>query len=159
MRLIIPTLICFVLWLETSAQRLVYNEKAPVINMSAPYYGLTPDASLPTLIEFVTVDILNVEEHLAKVDLLANSEKGLNVVVVINGDKDKVEALFNNVSYKFSVIYDLANADNYFTWYDVRYVPKCVVLDAKSNFIWQGKLSQFSSAIIRNSISGNKNKK
>ncbi|HIS33956.1 MAG TPA: TlpA family protein disulfide reductase [Candidatus Avirikenella pullistercoris] len=129
------------------AQKLVYNEKAPQLQVSE---FIVPGQMLNNkslCIDFLVLDSQGVEEQLERLNDFAERYKGeISFIVVAKDDKEKVQNFFAGKNPAYMVAVD--DEGETFEAYDVRYVPMTVLLDKKGIFVWQGRASQLTDDLL-----------
>lgn len=145
MRVIIFSLILTLFCSTLFAQRLIYNDKAPHIDYSNIVYGSAPSDKKFLILEFVTVSMPNLDNELKTIESL-NTKQNVEVVVVLKEERSVIEDFLKDKSYSFAILHDVTG--DIFKTYDVRYVPKSVIINPKNDFIWQGKSSQITDDLF-----------
>lgn len=128
-------------------QRLIYNDKAPSLAIKEVVKGAKPSKGKALLIDFLVLGGEQTSVQLQALDALAAKHSSqVNFVTISNDDIATLKEYFGSKDIKYSVLLD--DEGESFSLYDVKYVPKAVLLDAKGNFVWTGKTTQLTDDLL-----------
>lgn len=150
-KFILQLFILLILPLSSSAQRLVYNEKAPKMEAKDIIAGQKTIKDLPTYIDFFVLNSPQNEEQLEILEKAAKIyNQQINFLLISKDDRSELEIYFKDRDPSYTVMVDFEGKT--FSNFDVKFIPFSVMIDRKGNFIWQGKNSTLSESIIRQVI-------
>lgn len=128
-------------------QRLIYNDKAPALAIKEVVKGAKPQKGKALLVDFLVLNNDQSAMQLQALDALAQKYSDLaDFAAISNDEMSTLKEYFGGKAIKYSVLLD--DAGKSFSLYDVKYVPKAVLLDAKGNFVWTGKTSQLTDDLL-----------
>lgn len=149
-KFILQLIILSLLPILASAQRLVYNEKAPKIEADI-IIGEKINKDLPIYIDFFVLNSPQNESQLEKLEKMAKIyHKQINFVVISKDEKDEIIDYFKDKNPSYTVMIDTEGET--FQNYNIKFVPFSVMINKKGDFVWQGKNSSLSESIIKKVI-------
>ncbi len=148
MKSIFTCIVCWTIWLlPAQAQRLIFNEKAPQLQITEYLFGETLKTGQATYVEFFVPEHQADKEYFDQLEHFAAQYKDrINFIVIAKGDKEKIKQFFAEKKPSYRVAYD--NQGKTFSDFGIQYLPAAIIIDAKGKFVWQGKASLLEDKLL-----------